>query len=159
MRIREIKPQDNQSMKEILQQDLENSGMPLHGTAYYDKNLDTLSQFYDADDKRIYFVIVDDNDQVLGGAGCAEYDANNGVAELQKLYLSKSAQGNGLSYKLIDLVETFAKRVGYQELYLETYHLLHAAMHVYQKSGFKKLDGPLKTAVHNTCDEFYVKTL
>lgn len=160
MKFRPITPADNQTMKHILQTDLKAAGLDIPGTAYFDSNLDTLSQFYDASDKRAYYVVVDDNDQVIGGAGCAEFDADKGIAELQKLYLSEAARGHRLSYKLISLVEDFAKKVGYKQLYLETHHNLTTAIHVYNKAGFTRLDGPIEPSLHSgSMDGFFIKTL
>jgi len=160
MKIRPIKVSDNQALKQILQTDLQAVGLDIPGTAYFDKNLDTLSQFYDANDKRAYYVVVDDHEMVLGGAGCAEFNMDKGIAELQKLYLAKAARGHGLSYQLITLVEDFAQKSGYQKLYLETHHNLKAAIHVYTKTGFTKLNGPLETSQHSgAMDGFYLKTL
>lgn len=160
MKIRPITPSDNQAMKHILQTDLKAAGLDIPGTAYFDKNLDTLSQFYAADKKRTYYIVEDANGQVVGGAGCAEFDADKGIAELQKLYLAESARGHRLSYKLISLVESFAKEVGYKQLYLETHHNLKTAIHVYNQAGFTRLDGPIEPSLHSgSMDGFFIKTL
>lgn len=160
MKIRPIKSTDNQTIKHILQTDLKAAGLDIPGTAYFDTNLDTLSQFYDETDKRIYYVVVNDNGQVIGGAGCAEFDAEEGIAELQKLYLAPSAQGHHLSYQLIDLVKDFAKKANYKQLYLETHHNLKAAIHIYPKAGFTKLAGPIEPSLHSgAMDGFYIMDL
>lgn len=160
MKIRPIKVSDNQAIKKILQTDLKAVGLDIPGTAYFDKNLDTLSQFYDADEKRAYFVAENDQGEVVGGAGCAEFDVQKGIAELQKLYLTESARGHHLSFKLIELVEEFAKNAGYKQLYLETHHNLKAAIHIYPEVGFQKLDGPIEPSLHSgSMDGFYIKSL
>lgn len=160
MKIRPIKPEDNQAIKHILQTDLKHFGLDIPGTAYFDSNLDKLNEFYDAQTNRAYFVVEDDQGKVMGGAGCAEFDWDNGIAELQKIYLDKKAQGFGLSYKLIALVEDFTKKAGYKKLYLETHHNLKAAIHVYTKSGYQKLAGPIKNSDHSgAMDGFFIKTL
>lgn len=159
MKIRTIEPKDNQAMKQILQNDLKTVGLDLPGTAYFDSNLDTLNQFYDENDKRIYYVIVDDQDIVHGGAGCAEFDLENGIAELQKLYFDKTVRGQGLSYQIITMVEDFARKAGYQKLYLETHHKLATAIHVYQKMNFQKIVNLDEGMSHPTSDESYIKTL
>lgn len=160
MKIRPIKESDNPIIKRILQTDLKENELDIPGTAYFDNNLDTLCQFYDEDARRAYFVVENDNGKVVGGAGCAEFDVQKNIAELQKLYLDKSARGQGISYQLIELVESFARRAGYEKLYLETHHNLQAAMHVYSKAGFTHLDGPIEDSTHsNAMDGFYIKTL
>ncbi len=108
MNIRPIQVGDNQAIKHILQSDLKAAHLDIPGTAYFDKNLDTLSQFYEKA-RRGYFVVINDFQEVVGGAGFAEFDLEKNIAELQKLYLAKSAQGHRLSYQLISLVEQAAK--------------------------------------------------
>lgn len=36
--------------------------------------------------KRIYFVAIDENEEVIGGVGIAEFEGIENCAELQKLY-------------------------------------------------------------------------
>lgn len=159
MQIREIQATDNAAIKKILQDDLRAADLAIPGAAYFDENLDRLSDYYAAASDRKYWVVVNAQGEVVGGAGCAAYDAPQRIAELQKLYLRSDAQGHGLSYQLIARVEAFARQAGYRTLYLETHHRLAAAVHVYQKLGFTRLPGPLKTAVHTAMDQFYQKTL
>lgn len=160
MKIRPIKETDNQTIKKILQTDLKEAGLNIPGTAYFDNNLDTLSEFYDAKEYRGYLVIENESGKVVGGAGFAEFDLPNKIAELQKLYLDKSATGHGLSYQLIEVVEQKAKAAGYEKLYLETHHNLKAALHVYPKAGFTRLAGPIKQSHHSgAMDGFYIKEI
>lgn len=159
MIIRPMLKEDTPYIKQILQDDLKAAGLNIPGTAYFDDNLDTLFEFYNASNQRGYYV-VEQQGTVLGGAGFAEFDLDQGMAELQKLYLSEGARGQGLSYKLIDLIEYQAKVAGYKKLYLETHHNLKAAIHIYTKAGFKRLDGPTKTSHHSgAMDGFYIKDL
>jgi putative acetyltransferase len=109
-------------------------------------------------------VACDDSGRVVGGAGYAPidedgHDAAERIAELQKLYVSKESRGLGASYRLIDAVESHARRDGYTTLYLETHHVLEAAMHVYERRGFQLIDAPLGHAQHTTMDRFYIKSL
>lgn len=159
MIIRPIQKSDTPYIKQILQTDLKAAGLNVPGTAYFDTNLNTLDQYYTGNPNRGYYV-VDDNGTILGGAGFGEFDLNNKVAELQKLYLSEAGRGHGLSYKLIDLIKDKAKVAGYSKLYLETHHNLTAALHIYSKAGFTKLDGPIKSSDHsNVMDGFYIMDL
>ena len=159
MKIRQIQPKDDPQLATIIRHLLKSFGLDKPGTAYFDPELDHLSDYYAQSKKREYFVLVDDNDRVLGGNGIAEYDRQNGVAELQKLYISESAQGNHMSFKLIDAALEFAKQAGYREVYLETHHDLAAAVHLYQRYGFRKLDGPLGGGEHSEMDIFFAYPL
>lgn len=158
MEIRSLRVADNLAIKHILQADLEAAGLAIPGTAYDDRNLDTLAQFYAAQAYRQYFVLVNDH-RILGGAGFAEYDLARGVAELQKFYLAPNAQGRGLSYRLLDRVIVAARQVGYRQLYLESHHRLTVALHVYQRRGFHFLSAPLHPTDHSAMDCFMLKAL
>ena len=67
---------------------------------------------YLASSKRAYFIALDDDDNIVGRIGLAELDFMDDTAELQKLYLTDAAKGQGLSYKLIELVEDTAINKG-----------------------------------------------
>ncbi|MFB9768744.1 GNAT family N-acetyltransferase [Lactiplantibacillus modestisalitolerans] len=159
MQIRPITAADDAAMQTIIQQALKAAKLDIPGTAYFDANLAHLSAFYAARPDRAYWVVVDSQGTVVGGAGCGEYGTGQHVAELQKLYLRPDARGHGLSYQLIDQVTAFARQTGYQQLYLESSHRLAAALHVYDRSGFTRLDQPLAVAVHSAMDRFYIKSL
>lgn len=159
MNIRILSPKDNQALWQIIRHELETHKLALPGTAYTDPELAHLSEYYAQSKRRQYFVVVNQKDEVLGGAGFAEYDVQNKIAELQKLYLAPKAKGQRLGYQLIALIEKEAKKAGYQKLYLETHHNLQAALHIYQKVGFKPLLKPLHPGIHTTMDYFFIKTL
>lgn len=94
----------------------------------------------------------------IGGIGLAELDFMDDTAELQKLYLTDAAKGQGLSYKLIELVEDAAINKGYKRMYLETHTNLKTAIHVYEKCGYKLIERP-KEVVHSSMNRFYLKEL
>ena len=117
-------------------------------------------EFYAADPaSRHYFVVTNELGTLLGGGGLAAYDSEGKIAELQKFYLSDAAKGQRLSYPLLAKIEAKAVELGYRQLYLESHHSLEAALHVYQKAGYRALCQPLLAAQHTTMDRFYVKTL
>lgn len=157
--IHPIQKQDDAALAAIVRQTLKFYGLAIPGTAYFDKELDHLSDFYQQTPQRQYFVVTDETGQVLGGTGIGEYDSENGIAELQKLYLLPVARGHHLSYKLLDTAVAFARKAGYQKLYLETHHNLKTAVHLYQKYGFHKLAHSLNGGEHDSMDLFYLMTL
>jgi putative acetyltransferase len=169
--IRPLEARDDETMFCIARARLKENGLDVSGSVYFDPALRNLSDYYCAaaacDDpslcapRRGYFVAVDERDLVVAGAGFAEYgDASNtDTAELQKLYASTSAEGFGISYSLIERVESAALKAGYTKLYLETEHRLHAAIHVYENLGFTRLDRPPVAAQHSAMDRFYIEDL
>ena len=158
MKIRKITPADDRRLAKIVRINLEHYGLDIPGTAYFDPELDHLSTFYRAASGRAYFVLTDEENHVLGGAGFAAFAGRKNCAELQKLYLDPAVQGQGLGYVLLEKVQQEAKASGYQELYLETHHVLAAAIHMYEKLGYDRIAPPIGT-VHSTMDTFLVKSL
>lgn len=160
MTIRSIKESDNSQIFEIIRKNLAEYHLDIPGTAYFDPELSHLSSFYHKlPDKRHYFIVENDLSEVVGGGGLAEYDLEKKVAELQKMYLSEKAKGQGLSYQLMAQIEKKAKNLGYQQLYLETHHSLEAALYVYRKHGFREIQHPLLESQHTTMDRFFVKDI
>ena len=104
-------------------------------------------------------MLVNQDDEVLGGAGFAEYNGSQDVAEVQKLYLFDEAKGKGYSYKLMEQVELEAKKAGYKQMYLETHRNLPIAIILYKKLGYTLIPEALPGTVHSTMDHFFIKDL
>ncbi len=157
MKISEIKPEYDLELAELIRVNLKKYHLDIPGTAYYDENLNHLSDFYLGDpDKRAYFIVTDDSDKLVGGIGLADIELFEDCCELQKLYLADEVKGEGLSYKMISLVEDRAKELGYKRMYLETHDNLAAAIHVYEKYGFKEIEKPADI-VHSTMNRCFIK--
>ena len=158
MHYRIIEPKDNLILANIIRDNLKANKLDIPGTVYFDENLNNLSDFYLASPKRAYFIALDDNDNIIGGIGLAELGFMDDTAELQKLYLTDAAKGQGLSYELIELVEETSLNKGYKRIYLETHTNLKAAIHLYEKCGYKLIEKP-KEVVHSSMNRFYLKEL
>ncbi len=156
--IRYIEPGDDEAMGTIARENLKAFGLDIPGTAYFDPEIMHLSEFYGAEPaRRSYFVAVDADGALLGGGGLAEFEPLEGTAELQKLYLSDDAKGHGLGTRLAALIEDRARELGYKRLYLETHSALKAAIRLYEKLGYERIE-PV-SANHATMDHFYIKQL
>lgn len=157
--IRPIESADNPKIAKIIRDNLEYFHLDIPGTAYFDKELNSLSKYYNAlPEKRRYFIVTDDDNTVIGGVGIAEFNGFENCAEIQKLYLSDVAKGNGLGKKLMQTAEEWARSVGYRNLYLETHTNLSVALKLYEKMGFHQIDKPCSTP-HSTMNCFYLKRL
>ncbi|MGN0682696.1 MAG: GNAT family N-acetyltransferase [Oscillospiraceae bacterium] len=157
--IRPITPSDNPKIAKIIRDNLERFHLDIPGTVYFDEGLDSLSDYYFAlPEKRKYFIITDANGLVTGGVGIAEFEGFDSCAELQKLYLADEAKGKGLSKKLMQTAEEFARKAGYKQLYLETHTNLETAIRLYERLGFIGIDRPT-FVLHSTMNRFYLKTL
>lgn len=156
---RKIKPADDSRIANIIRSNLERFHLDIPGTAYFDSELDHLSTYYGCDaEKRVYFVALNEAKQVIGGVGVAEFAGISNCAELQKLYLYDSAKGSGYGKSLVQLAEKWAKEAGYQRMYLETHTNLTAAIRLYEKLGYHRIERP-ETALHGTMNRFYLKEI
>ena len=159
MKINEIRSEYDAKLAELIRTNLKKYHLDIPGTAYFDENLNHLSDFYLADPgKRYYYVVMDDDDRPVGGIGLAEISLFEDCCELQKLYLADEVKGAGFGYKMISMIEDKAKELGYKRIYLETHDNLEAAIHVYKKSGYKEIDKP-QGIVHATMNRFFIKEL
>ena len=157
--IRPITAQDDQAIAEIVRQNLKAYHLDIPGTAYFDPELDCLSEYYSAQpDRRRYFIAEQEDGTVIGGVGIAEFSGVGHCAELQKLYLADEAKGRGFGKQLMQTAEQYAKAAGYRLLYLETHSNLETAIGLYEKLGFRQIEKPA-AVLHSTMNRFYLKQL
>lgn len=157
--IRLITEKDDVQLADIIRKNLEKFHLDIPGTVYFDSQLDHLSSYYTANpEKRAYFVVEDHTGKVLGGIGIDEFSGFARCAEIQKLYLADEAKGKGLGKALMETAEEYAVQAGYERLYLETHTNLEAAIHLYEKSGFYRIQKPGEVQ-HSTMNLFFVKEL
>lgn len=157
LKFREMKETDNAAVAALVRENLKQFDLDIPGTVYFDAGLDHLSDYYGNDERR-YYVIEDDNGEVIGGIGYDRFEPMKDTAELQKLYLSDSVKGSGIGYELIDFIEDRMRDAGYKFSYLETHDNLKAAIHIYEKKGYKEIERP-KEVVHSTMNRFFRKEL
>ena len=156
---RKIEPSDDARIAEIIRANLEKAHLNIPGTAYYDPELDHLSEYYHSDlPGRTYFIALGEQGEVIGGVGIAEFEGIENCAELQKLYLDDSVKGKGRGKELMQLALHWAALAGYKSIYLETHTNLAAAVNLYEKMGFRQIPKPCSTT-HNTMNRFYLKKL
>lgn len=159
MKFSELTPDHDLALADLIRINLKKHHLDIPGTVYYDDNLNHLSDFYLSDPAdRYYYVMTDDSDKLIGGIGLAKFEFFEDCCELQKLYLADEVKGAGYSYKLISLIEDKARELGYKRIYLETHDNLAAAIHVYEKCGYKEIEKPAGI-VHATMNRFFVKEL
>ncbi len=148
---------DNVAVAALVRDNLKKHKLDIPGTVYFDEGLERLSEYYGTDERK-YFVLEDDYGQIIGGIGFARFESMKDTAELQKLYLKESAKGSGLGYELLDFIENRMREAGFKASYLETHNNLQAAIHIYEKRGYKEIERP-KEVVHSTMNRFFRKEL
>lgn len=150
--IRPIEPADNQSLAVIIRNALTEFGANKPGTVYYDATTDALYELFATTPGSGYYVATQ-NEELIGGAGIFPSPGlPPGTCELVKMYLAPQARGQGTGKLLIEKALQFAREAGYKQVYIETMPELKKAMSVYEKFGFRYLNGPLGNTGHFGCD-------
>lgn len=150
--IRTIQPADNQPLAIIIRNALAEFGANKPGTVYYDATTDALYELFAATPGSRYYVAELDG-HLIGGAGIFPSPGlPPDTCELVKMYLAAEARGKGTGKLLIEHALQFARENGYKKVYIETMPELRKAMSVYEKFGFRYLDGPLGNTGHFGCD-------
>ena len=154
--IEPLSPEYDAAVANLIRTNLKAHQLDIPGTAYFAEGLDHLSDFYNQP-ARAYYVLLD-GERVAGGIGYAVFSGFPHCCELQKLYLDDSVKGQGFGYDLISYIEAQAWEKGFKQIYLETHTNLQAAIHIYEKCGYREIPRP-DCVVHSTMNRFYIKEL
>ena len=158
MIIREIQPQDNEQVANVIRQVFIADNYPKTGTAFADEQLDFMYQTYNKP-KAIYFV-VEENGKIIGGAGVSQLEnSDENICELQKMYFLQEARGKGIGLEMIQKCLVKAIEFGYQKCYLETLPEMLAAQKLYIKVGFEYLCAPIGGTGHTSCPVWMIRYL
>ena len=156
--IRPIAPADDAAMAAIIRAVMPEFGATGDGFAINDPEVDWMSRAYSAP-RHAYFVLERDN-KVLGGAGIAPLaGGDDDVCELRKMYFLPEARGLGAGAAMMSRCLDAAREAGFARCYLETLCGMDAAMRLYQRSGFHRIDGPMGATGHGSCNAFYLRDL
>lgn len=154
VKVREIEEKDNQILGEIVQRSLEEEGLNIPGTAYFDPYLFSLYKYYQKEDRQYW--VLEKEGKVIGGIGVGPFDKDRRIGEIQKLYIIKAERGQGYAHQLIKKALEYGKKQ-YDALYIETFASLSDANHLYRQYGFEKMDEPLSGTEHSACDTWLFK--
>ena len=152
MKIRAIERRDNQKMGALIQHVLIEHEVPKKGTAYSDPFLFNLFEYYQELARAKYFVIVDENETVLGGCGYGPVlNCEPHICEIQKMYFDQKLRGKGIGKRLLLQLIEDSRKAGYRKAYIETLPQMKSAIRLYERLGFRYLDGPLGGTGHTSC--------
>ena len=156
--IRPIRAGDDAAMADVIRTVMPEFGATGNGFAISDPEVDWMSRAYAAP-RHAYFVVERDG-RVLGGAGVAPLvGCDPDVCELRKMYFLPQARGIGAGTAMMARCLDAAREFGYAHCYLETLTGMDAAMRLYERSGFQRIDGPMGATGHGGCNRFYLLAL
>jgi len=155
---RRLKETDDQELADLIRTIFREFKIDKPGTVYTDPTTDHLSAVF-KNEQSAYWVAEEDG-KLIGG--CGIFPTENlpeGCVELVKLYTSVSARGKGVGRTLMQKSIESAQQFGYNEVYLESFPELTAAISMYEKTGFKYLSAPLGNSGHFACNVWMLLVL
>ena len=156
--LRPIEARDDATMARIIRTVMPEFGATGSGFAINDPEVDWMSQAYAAP-RSAYFVVERDS-VVIGGGGVAPLvGGDDGTCELRKMYFLPEARGIGAGAAMMERCVESARGFGFSQCYLETLSGMDAAMRLYERTGFRRIDAPLGATGHGGCNTFYLLTL
>ncbi len=156
--IRPIRADDDAAMAAVIRTVMPEFGATGSGFAISDPEVDWMSRAYAAP-RHAYFVLERDG-RVLGGAGVAPLAGGDAdVCDLRKMYFLPEARGSGAGAAMMARCLDAARGFGFARCYLETLTGMDAAMRLYERSGFRRIDAAMGATGHGGCNRFYLLDL
>lgn len=156
--VRPIEARDDVDMARIIREVMPEFGANGSGFAISDPEVDWMHRAYAAP-RSAYFVVERDG-RVLGGGGVAPLEGgDNRTCELRKMYFLPAARGLGAGAAVMARCLDAARGFGFARCYLETLTGMDAAMRLYERSGFRRIDTALGNTGHGGCNTFYLLEL
>jgi putative acetyltransferase len=161
-RIRPIEARDDAAIAAIIRTVMPEFGASGCGFAINDPEVDWMHRAY-AEPRSAYFVVECERDggwTVLGGGGVAPLEGGDGdTCELRKMYFLPEARGLGAGTALMDRCLAAARDFGFRRCYLETLTGMDAAMRLYERSGFRRIEAAMGATGHGGCNTFYLREI
>jgi GNAT superfamily N-acetyltransferase len=85
----------------------------------------------------VFLLIRDDDDRAIGCGGIARFDDTRG--EVKRMYVVPEARGRGLGRRLLEELESEARRLGYASVVLETGDRQKEAVGLYESTGYERI--------------------
>jgi putative acetyltransferase len=156
--IRPIVADDDAAVAGIIRTVMPSFGAVGDGFAINDPEVDWMSRAY-SEPRSSYFVVEVDG-VVKGGAGVAPLiNGDEDVCELRKMYFLPELRGRGAGAAMMAVCLDAARGHGFRRCYLETLRGMDAAMKLYERTGFRRLPGPMGATGHGGCNAFYILDL
>jgi len=155
---RPIETRDDARVAAIIRTVMPEFGASGSGFAINDPEVDWMTRAYAAP-RSAYFVVERDG-VVEGGGGVAPLEGGDaGTCELRKMYFLPSLRGLGAGAEVMRRSLDAARAFGFKQCYLETLSGMDAAMKLYERTGFRRIDAPMGATGHGGCNTFYLMEL
>jgi putative acetyltransferase len=153
---RHLRKEDNKEIADLIRSVFREFDIARPGTVYFDPTTDDLFSLFQKPDS-VYW-IAEEEGNIIGGCGIFSTPGlPEGCAELVKLYLIASKRGKGIGRGLLEKSIESAKQLGYRQLYLESLPELGKAIGLYEKAGFRFINGPMGNSGHFGCNIWMLK--
>ena len=151
-KLREATNADCQAVRNLVFAVLEEYGLkPDPGVT--DADLDDIERSYFVQGGT-FRVLATQDGSIVGAYGL--YPLDDGTCELRKMYLRRDYRGQGLGKHLLEDALATTRRLGFQQVILETASVLKEAIALYQRYGFVPHQADHLSA---RCDQAYLLTL
>ncbi len=134
MQIRVYRPTDRNAVRDLVERVLAEYGFPLSQVGSLDRDLEDAAN---ADDRAAFWVAELDG-EIVGTVAIRPKDER--TCELKRLYLRADARGTGRGQALYDHAESFARRAGYERIWLDSSRRFRSAHRLYERNGFALLE-------------------
>lgn len=156
--IRPIRAEDNAAVASVIRTVMPEFGACGSGFAINDPEVDWMHRAYGA--PRSAYFVVEREGRVCGGGGIAPLEGGDAdTCELRKMYFLPELRGLGAGAALMAHCLEAARGFGFRRCYIETLTGMDAAMRLYERTGFRRIDAPLGATGHGGCDRYYMLDL
>lgn len=156
--VRAIEARDDAAIAAVIRAVMPEFGAVGDGFAINDPEVDWMSRAY-AEPRSRYFVVELDG-RIAGGGGVAPLEGGDAdTCELRKMYFLPALRGRGAGATVMTRCLDAARGFAFASCYLETLCGMDAAMALYARSGFERIDVRMGATGHGGCDCFYLRCL
>lgn len=156
--LREIQAKDNPAVARLIREVMTEFGATGQGYSINDPEVDAMYEAYN--NERSAFFVIENGDKILGCGGIGPLKGGEAnTCELKKMYFYPELRGQGQGQRMLEKCLEAARAMGYSICYLETISSMAKANRLYQKAGFKKLEGKMGNTGHSACNAFYTLEL
>lgn len=156
--LRPIQKGDEEQVARLIRSVMTEFGAVGEGYSILDPEVDRMYEVYQAPGAAFY--VIARGDEIFGCGGVAELVGGAAdTCELKKMYFYPAVRGLGLGKQMVSVCLQKAAEMGYRYCYLETVGRMEQANSLYQRMGFRKIDGAMGCTGHSSCEVFYVKEL